>query len=367
MQKNYHIERLSRLRRIVKEEALDSVLISAAPTIAYLTGYHGFSVVERDGYLLATQNKAYLFTSGLYRDAVQDIAGIAVIETTIKSPFLENLKTILKKDRIKTAGYEANFLSVAEYHRLSPLFEKMANLPLRTLREIKSSDEINTIQHACSLGLAALVETLPHAQPGISEQKLAGTLEIAIKQMGANLSFPTIIAFGKNSAVPHHLTGETKLGKQDVVVLDFGVLYKGYCSDISRTIFVGTPTKVQQKAYNAVLEAQTRAVSFIRQQLKLKRPVSAKETDKIARDYILSQGFPSIPHSLGHGIGIEVHESPTLSPVSRDLLTNGMVFSIEPGIYLAGKFGIRIEDLFAIEKNKLRQLTHSPLYSSKNK
>ncbi|MCR4305907.1 MAG: M24 family metallopeptidase, partial [Candidatus Daviesbacteria bacterium] len=188
-----------------------------------------------------------------------------------------------------------------------------------------------------------------------------------IRTKGAVISFPTIAAFGKNSSIPHHQTGNTKLGPESssgregqVILLDFGVKFENYCSDMTRTIFFGKPTGKQKDIYNEVLESQQKAVDYIKGLIKTGQEIRSAGVDKVARDYILSKGYPSIPHSLGHGIGLEVHEHLSLSPKSKESLKEGMVFSIEPGIYLTDFGGVRIEDLFVYEEKGLRQLTVSP-------
>lgn len=195
---------------------------------------------------------------------------------------------------------------------------------------------------------------------GVSEKEIVFEIEYFLKKNGAEISFPPIVAFGKNSSIPHHQSGETKLKREDFVLLDLGAKVESYCSDMTRTIIFGKASEKQKKIYRTVLETQKRAVDFINIQIKLGKQVRAKEVDKVAREYIKSKGYLDIPHSLGHGIGLEVHEHPSLSPKSKDILKNGMVFSIEPGIYIAGFGGVRIEDLFVLEKDKIRQITLSP-------
>jgi len=183
---------------------------------------------------------------------------------------------------------------------------------------------------------------------------------------GAVVSFPPIVAFGKNSSIPHHQTGDSILGPESssgregqIILLDFGVKYDDYCSDMTRTVFFGKPSKEQQKIYETVLSAQQKAVDYINKTLKSGKKIWASKVDIAARDYIISKGFPTIPHSLGHGIGLEVHEHPSLSPKSKEDLKSGMVFSIEPGIYIPNLGGVRIEDLFVLENQQLRALTGS--------
>ena len=182
-------------------------------------------------------------------------------------------------------------------------------------------------------------------------------LENFIREQGFEPSFKTIVAFAENSAVPHHQTGDKKLKSGDFVLLDFGVEFKNYCSDMTRTLIFGKPTKKQKLIHQTVKDSQQKASDYLK--ANYKKGVKASDLDKIARDHILNSKFPSIPHSLGHGIGIEVHEHPYLSINSKETLKEGMVFSIEPGIYLPELGGVRIEDLYVIEKNAVRQLTAS--------
>lgn len=211
----------------------------------------------------------------------------------------------------------------------------------------------------------------------MTEKEVARKMELYAKEKDADMSFPTIVAFGPHAAIPHHHTSDQRLKDHDCILLDFGVRYQEYCSDMTRTIFLGEPTDEQKNVYETVLAAQQKSVEYISKALaschseqseesrdpSANRPLDnrphAAIADRVARKYIESQGFASIPHSLGHGIGLEVHEAPSLSPSSEDTLVDGMVFSIEPGIYLNGKFGVRIEDLFTIQNGKLCQLTHS--------
>jgi Xaa-Pro aminopeptidase len=219
---------------------------------------------------------------------------------------------------------------------------------------------------------------LKKIKKGITEKELAYELEYLIKQKGADISFPPIVAFGANSSIPHHQTSDKRLKANSIVLLDFGAKLGSYCSDMTRTIFFGKANNKFKKMYKTVLDAQKKAIEKLshlgggrlaRRSLGEagmdssevnSRGIKASVIDKIARDYIIKQGFPTIPHSLGHGIGIEVHEPPRLSPTSKVGLKPGMVFSIEPGIYMPGFGGIRIEDLVVLENKDPRLLTHSP-------
>jgi len=229
----------------------------------------------------------------------------------------------------------------------------------------KSQAKILNIEKACNLTDKAFNYILGKIKEGISEKELALKIEFFIKRHGSDIAFPPIVAFGKNSSFPHHVpTFNSQLSTlNSIVLLDFGAKLNGYCSDMTRTVFFGKPTTEQKRMYQTVLKAQQKAIEYIVTHLEGGSPkrseghdsfevdsIKASEVDKIARDYIVSQGFPTIPHSLGHGIGRKVHEPPKLSPKSKDTLKPGMVFTIEPGIYLPGFGGVRIEDVVLLEK-----------------
>lgn len=224
----------------------------------------------------------------------------------------------------------------------------------------KNKEEILKIKKSCTLGDKTFDYILKKIKLGVCEKELAFEIESFIKKQGADISFPPIVAFGKNSATPHHQTSDKRLTTKDkFVLLDFGVKLNNYCSDMTRTIFFGKPTNEQRKMYNTVLEAQNRAIDLLNSLFMIHNSIPAKNIDKASRDYIISKGYQTIPHSVGHGIGLEVHEAPRLSPKSKDILKHGMVFTIEPGIYLPGFGGVRIEDVIVLENSGPRILTKS--------
>ena len=250
-------------------------------------------------------------------------------------------------------------MTVSEYKKIKKHFSKTKHFKIN--RSIKTKDEVQKIKKACQIGGLAFGYILTKLKAGITEEEIANQLEDFINTKGAKFSFPPIIAFGKNSAIPHHQTSDKRLTINDkLILLDFGVKFENYCSDMTRTVFFGEATNKQKKMYEVVLRSQQKAVGFINSHIKSGKEIKAAQADKIARDYIISCGFPDIPHSLGHGIGLEVHEHPYLSLNSKEILKEGMVFSIEPGIYIPDFEGVRIEDLFLIEKNGLKQITNSP-------
>lgn len=354
--------RLTNVRKLLKKNSLDAFLISSAPNIMYLTGYAGFSSLERDAFVLVTKKNMFLFATSLYFHAVKHISHVIVYELSPATPLLKTITEIFKKENITSLGFEEENITVAEYHYFKKQFPKLKGITLPSFRICKERNEIAAIQKACALGDKAFTYVLTKIKAGVTEKELAFELEFFIKKHGGALSFPTIVAFSKNSAVPHHLTSGQRLATRDIILLDFGVLIDNYCSDMTRTVFFGKATQEQKKVYQAVYDAQQKSIEILSNRTieQYNNGIQASSVDLAARNHIISQGFPSIPHSVGHGTGIEVHESPTLSPRSKGILTNGMVFSIEPGIYLPGKFGVRIEDLVTIKNNKPLLLTNSP-------
>ena len=336
-------------------DKLDAILISSVSNITYLTNYSGFSKEEREVYLLITKNEQYILTDGRYTEDVGTlIPDFKLIEISHKLPSTEALKKLVKTHKIKKTGFEGDDLNHMEYKKLTKELGRIFHADLSSLRVVKNSDEISKIENACRLGDKTFAYILKKIKSGISEKELAFEIEFFIKKAGADISFPLIVAFGKKSAIPHHVPTHDKLMKNQIVLLDFGVKLNNYCSDMTRTIFFGSANAEFKKMYETVLNAQNLAIE------QLKKQIRASEIDKTARDHIISKGYPTIPHSLGHGIGIQIHESPRLSPKSKDILKEGMVFSIEPGIYLPNSGGVRIEDLVALGKNGPRLLTHSP-------
>jgi len=361
------IDSLEKLKQILKKNppagGLDAALISSISNIIYLTNYSGFSKEEREAYLLITQNRRYIITDGRYSEAVKNnIKRFELIEISPKLSFEKTLKNLAKKNKIKKIGFEGHNITFLEHEKLLQHFDGSNHRSVESLRIIKSSKEISKIEKACTLSDKTFDYILKKIKLGISEKELAFEIEFFIKKHGADISFRPIVAFGKNSSIPHHQSENLKLKTDNIILLDLGVKLNNYCSDMTRTVFFGKPTREQKRMYETVLEAQQKAIQQF-SNLSMRRPkeqVKASEIDKAAREYIISKGYKSIPHSLGHGIGIDVHEAPHLSPKSKDILKEGMVFSIEPGIYIPGFGGVRIEDLVTLEKNGPRLLTHSP-------
>lgn len=361
---------LTKLKKMIKKNKLDAVLISSHSNITYLTNYSGFSKEEREAYLfIVTQPQrlthktsevlGYILTDGRYAQAVKTfIPDFKLIEISSKLTAVQVLKKLVEKNKIKKIGFEGDSLTHLEYKKLSSCFNDLNHISLNNLRSIKNAYEISRIERSCQLGDKTFQHILKKIKLGVSEKELAYEIEFFIKKHGGDISFPPIVAFDSNSALPHHVPTNNQLTNNQIVLLDFGVKLDNYCSDMTRTVFFGKAPKEFKKMYNTVLEAQKKALKHLGRWRG--SDLDSSEVDRIAREYIISQGYKTIPHSLGHGIGLQIHEPPRLSPKSKDILKEGMVFSIEPGIYLLDFGGVRIEDLVVLENNNVRFLTHSP-------
>ncbi|HZE86637.1 MAG TPA: Xaa-Pro peptidase family protein [Methylomirabilota bacterium] len=354
-------KRLSQLRLLLKKNNFGAILISSLANIIYLTDFAYFSDMEREAFLLFTPKNQFIFTDGRYTHAVKThITDFELIEISGNQSLQEALQKCIKEEKIKTLGIEKNNLVVSEYEQMSELVNEIKNFSLSPLRIKKSTDELVKIQKACAIADQIFSTIVTQIKTGMSEQDIAKEMSLIMLQKNVTPSFPTIVASGENAAVPHHKTSDKKLQPNNIILLDFGVQFENYCSDMTRTLFFGKATPEQKTVYETVKNAQQRAIDFIEKKLIKKEIIKASDVDTVAKKYILENNFPSIPHSLGHGIGLQVHEAPRLSPASKEVLTNGMVFSIEPGIYLPDDMGVRIEDLFTIQDDQLIQLTKSP-------
>lgn len=355
------IDRVNKLKHQMFISKLDAVIVTDVVLINYFTNYANFSKEEREAFLVITPKEQYILTDGRYTTAIKnEVKHFDLLEIGGNNSLENILKDLKKKHQLEVVGVDFANITHSEYKYFKKVFPKIKNSKLDQLRIIKDQDEINKIQLACKLTDKALGHVLTKIKDGVTEKELSLEIELFVKKNLADLSFATIVAFGKNAAVPHHQTGDKKLENKDkFVLIDMGVKLDGYCSDMTRTVFFKEPTTEQIKIYNTVKDAQKKAVEFIELKLEKKQKIKSKDVDKVAREYIVSKRYKSIPHSLGHGIGLQVHESPSLSPRSKNYLEEGMVFSIEPGIYIPDFGGVRIEDLFCIQNGKISQLTAS--------
>ena len=340
------------LAQLAQENHLDAILITDLTNVSYLSGFRG-----SEGTIIFTPEKKWFFTDFRYQEQVyKEISGfrIKIFKNKIKE-----LAKIFSKNRIKRLGIEPTGMSFQYYRTLKTELKRINLVPLKKslseIRAIKDQDEIEKITKAVKLAEYALEKALRNFRPGITELDLAAELEFQARKTGAGgFAFDTIIASGPRGALPHGKATQKIIRKGELVVIDFGVNYLGYYSDLTVTISAGEPTKKAREIYQIVSDAQNKAIEAI------KPGVRAKDIDKIARDYIHAQGFGRFfGHGLGHGIGLAVHEEPSINPRNDAELKPGMVFTIEPGIYLSGKFGVRIEDDLILRHNKAVRISQS--------
>jgi len=348
-------ERLDRVRKIMAEKALDGVIVTGRANTFYLSGFTGST-----SYLLIGRTDAWLVVDFRYTIQAkgQVREGIEVVE--LKESFLATLDRIIAEEGMKSVGFEDNNLSYSEYERFRSKLTHAGKLvavgnEIDMLRIRKDEEEIEAIAEAVKLGDRVFEQVLRVIKPGMKETELAAEIEYQMRKLGASgPSFATIVGAGPRSAMCHASPSENTIKPGDAVVLDFGVIYRNYCSDMTRTIFIGEPCEEMKKIYRIVKEAQQAALDC------LASGMPARDADKVARDIISRAGYgPNFGHSLGHGVGIEIHEEPRLSEKSDDILLDGMVFSVEPGIYVEGLGGVRIEDLVVLTGGKPRDLTGS--------
>ena len=324
----------------------DIVLITDEKERLYYLGFHSTA-----GYVVVTKTEVTFVVDNRYLKAAERALtkkGVKVILGSDYSAF----KAIAEDVGAKRVGIDFTVTTISEYDNLKSLgfdYEDISG-ELKTMQSVKTADQLKSIKRACEIAEKSWLQTLSVIREGVTENEVAATLEYNFRKNGASgSSFDTIVAFGKNAAVPHHQTGETKLKKNECVLMDFGCVYNGYCSDMTRTTFYGTPDEKFEKAYLAVLVAHKEAAE------KIKAGDTGRQADAYAREVLTSLGYGKyFTHSLGHGIGVNIHEFPYLSPKGEAALTDGMVFSDEPGVYIDGKFGIRIEDSCYMADGKCR-------------
>ena len=298
-----------------------------------------------DGFLILHDGKKYLFVDDRYYFAAKSKAD-AVCVSLKENSLLE----FITQNQIKSVGIVYEYTSASFYQKLKDLNVEVFDCTdcISNLTSVKTDSEIEIIKQSCAVAEKSFFELLPHIKEDITEKELKTQLEYLMIKNGADKpSFDTIIAFQENSAIPHHKTSNAKLRNNQVVLIDFGALYGGYCSDMTRTLFFGTHTQEFLEVYNAVKTAHLAAFN------QITSCITGKVADSYAKEVLNNQGYGEyFTHSLGHGIGVKIHESPRLSTKSEYVLKDGNVFSIEPGVYLNGKFGVRIEDTVVLINGK---------------
>jgi Xaa-Pro aminopeptidase len=331
------------------------MIVSIQENRRYLSGFTGEDTQfdESAGALIISDAHPLLVTDSRF-----------TLQARREAPFFEiyqyekglakELPEILHRLNVKRVGFESRRVSFFQYREmLKELVEKGISVELTPvddliegLRLIKDQSEINYIKKALNLAEAAFIKVTRTMEPGMTENQIAWAMEVHVREAGGEgLSFPTIVASGPNSALPHAIPGTRRINEGEPILFDWGVRLNGYCSDTSRTIVMGTPDNAFLKIHETVRIAQEKAIDAI------KPGISGKTVDAIARSYIDEQGYKGkFGHGLGHGIGLAVHEGPRLSPLSTSILEPGMIVTVEPGIYIADWGGVRIENLVVVRE-----------------
>lgn len=346
-------QRIGRLRSLLEQKGLPALLITNATNRKYMTGFTGSA-----GYVLITADRAVLLTDFRYvTQASEQAAGYEIVEHGPK--VVESIHDLLRKWGIAKLGFEQTDLSYGTYSSYAEALGGIEFAPtgglVESLRMIKDDGEIAVMQQAADLADRAFVHVLGLLKSGVKELDISLEIEMFVRKHGAaSTSFETIVASGERSALPHGKASDKIIGTGEFVTLDFGAYYKSYCSDITRTVIVGAPTDKHRDIYKIVLEAQMEALE------RIKPGMTGKEADAVARDVIKRYGYGDhFGHGTGHGLGMEVHEAPRLSVQGDVVLAPGMVVTVEPGIYLPGFGGVRIEDDIVITETGNRRLTQS--------
>lgn len=313
----------------------------------YLTG-----VDIAEGYLVIGDNTKY-FTDARYFYAAKQKLDAVNIQSELYTS-MDGVFDFIRKSGAKRVMIDYGIATVKEYNEYSSYGLEIGDYSkkLIEMRAIKSDDELERIKKACKIAEQAFWSAIDTVKVGISELQLKEEIEKNILSLGGEgASFDIIVAFGENSAVPHHETGDTTLKDNSVILVDMGALVGGYMSDITRTVYFGEPDEEFKSRYRAVLYANVIA------EQKIVAGVTAKEADAFARDYLKEEGLDKyFTHSLGHGVGYEIHEFPTLSKRSDAIIEENMVFTVEPGVYFDGKYGIRIEDTVVVKDGRVKRL-----------
>jgi len=356
MNKEVIKKRVGTICRELNKKRINCLVLTKPANVTYATGFLG-----DDSWAVIAKGRVYLLTDSRYTEqAHKECPSCKIIDRA--GPMAEALAKFLKRLKsMRTVTVEES-TSLADFGRLQKTVKArlrtVANV-IETVRSIKDTGETATIRTAAAISSRALEQTLPYIKPGVTESELAGMLDFQIRKLGDRNSFETIVAFGPNASRPHHQPGKRMLRKKDTVLIDFGARHKGYCSDITRCFVIGGMTAFYKKVYDVVEQAQAAAIQMVRAGVKI------TQVDAAAREVIGKNGLPVYGHGTGHGFGLEIHESPFLKVEGKGTLKAGQVITIEPGIYMPGRLGVRIEDDVLVTETGYKILTskcpHSPL------
>lgn len=349
------MEKIEKLISKLSESNFDAALIMSPSNRLYFSEFN-----SSEGAILILKEEAYFLVDFRYYESAK--AKVKNMKVILMTNFSESLKDLIKDKEIKNIVIEQNFITLNQFNFLKSIFKDLnvsivdnnvLDKIISDLRMIKSDTEIKKIKAAQKISESAFKEILKEIKPEVTEKQIANKLEYLIKLNGAEaVAFDLIVLSGKNTSLPHGAPSDKKIRNGDFVTIDMGATYKGYRSDMTRTVAVGNISDFQKEVYDTVLNAQLSALS------KVKPFLACSTLDACARDIIDGSKFKgTFGHSLGHGVGIDIHEEPFVSKNSRSVLKEGMVITIEPGIYLENEFGVRIEDMVLVSKDSYENLT----------
>lgn len=346
-------KRLASVRRALRAQRLDGMIVSGLANVRFLCGYSGSS-----GLLWISSNAAVFFTDFRYQEqAKREVR--ASKKVIIKKSLLDDLLALPAVAKSRRIGYESGHLLCSQLERITKDIPQRRVKPtaglVEAVRQAKDPGELAKIARAAAIADRAFSGIVKFIKPGMSERTVANQLDFLLKQYGADKpSFDSIVASGPNSALPHAQPGDRRLRRGDFLVLDFGARHQGYCSDMTRTVCIGRPSARHLEIYDLVDRAQAAGLRAVRPGMR------GREADGAARAVIEEAGYGKyFGHGLGHGVGLEVHEGPRLGKTSEDILKPGNVVTVEPGVYLPGWGGVRIEDLAAVTEKGCRVLSRS--------
>lgn len=337
---------------------LDAMLLTGEANRFYVSGFHSTGT---DGVALVTRQGSYYFTDSRYTEAAARALGeqVKLGEIGCGRGYTALIQEVIAAEGLQRIGFENAYMTVQDYERyrkaLSCELVPATELLLQ-LRMVKSDEELEAMISAQRIAEHAFVDILQEIREGVTEKEIAARLQYLMLHYGASdMSFDPIVVSGPNGSLPHGVPSEKKICSGEFVTMDFGCIYHGYCSDMTRTVAVGSVTEEMRKVYDTVLSAQLAGIAAAR------AGVTGKEVDGAARDIIAKAGYGEyFGHSFGHGVGVEIHEAPNASPMNEKPLPAGAVISAEPGIYLPGKLGVRIEDVIILTEQGCRNITKAP-------
>lgn len=336
------------------EYGLDAMLVTSAPGEFYAVGFHG------EGAVVVTSGECRYFTDSRYIEAAEkQVAGVHITMTDRSKNIQALVKGAVEELGVKKLGFEDGYMTVAQYNRYAgdlPCALTPANQLISKLRAAKDAEEIELMKKAQEITDKAFSEIIRFIRPGMTEREIAARLQYDMLRLGADeMSFDPIVVTGPNGSLPHGIPGDRKVEPGSFITMDFGCKYGGYCSDMTRTVAVGSVTDEMRQVYDTVLQAQLAGIAAAR------AGATGKAVDGAARDIIRQAGYgPCFGHSFGHSVGVEIHEGPNATPSNDKPLPAGAVISAEPGIYLPGKLGVRIEDVLYLTPEGCQNLTLAP-------